>query len=104
MFLFSPGNNIIVETTVNKIYIKNNSYTLHRYGNVTSYKEADLDEAKISSLQYGKIVYVKNDDFDEMIIGVSSGKNKIISSLIKVGYKKTLLNKIKYKIRKLMRK
>jgi hypothetical protein len=92
MFLFSASNNIIVETTIDKIYLKTSSVdidpALYKFTNSDIYREAKPNETSISSLQYGKIVYIKDEDFDDMILG----------------HKNDRLNKFKAKIRKIFTK
>ena len=108
MFLFSASNNIIVETTIDKIYLKTSSVdvdpALYKFTNSDIYREAEPNETSISSLQYGKIVYIKDKDFDDMILGNRANRNARIFKVISIGHKNDRLNKFKAKIRKIFTK
>ena len=108
MFLFSASNTFIVETTIDKIYLKTSSVdvdpALNKFTNSDIYREAEPNETSIASLQYGKIVYVKDEDFDDMILGNRSNRNARIFKVISIGHKDDKLNKFKAKLRLLKKR
>ena len=108
MFLFSASNTFIVETTIDKIYLKTSSVdvdpTLNKFSNSDVYREAEPNETSIASLQYGKIVYVKDEDFDDMILGNRANRNTRIFKVISIGHKNDKLNKFKAKLRLLKKR
>lgn len=91
MFLFSASNNIIVETTVDKIYIHNGPQTY-------DYREANPEETAIYSMQYGKIVYIKDKDFEEILLGNYNNRNKRICRMVSIGHKDDKFTKFKIKL------
>ena len=92
IFLFSGNNNIIVETTIDKIYIKDTKIS-------TEYYEANNpQDTAISSIQYGKIVYIRNEDFEDMLLGNRKNRSWRIFKVISIGHKND--NKFFIKLKK----
>ena len=92
LFLFSERSNIIVETSIDKIYTKDNNSRL-------GYKEVDPKEYGEPFNNFIKIVYVSEDSFNEMLNGTNKRGNKIISAIVKIGHsddkKHSFFSKIK---------
>ena len=96
IFLFSGNNNIIVEATIDKIYIKNTKIP-------TEYYEADnSQDTAISSMQYGKIVYVRNEDFEDMLMGNRKNRSWRIFKVISIGHKND--NKFFIKLKNILKR
>ena len=80
LFLFSDRNNIIVETSIDKIYIKGNNSRL-------DYKEVDPEDYTEPVCNFTKIVFVSDQSFNDMLHGKNKNGNKIISAVVKIGHK-----------------
>ena len=96
IFLFSRSNNIIVETTIDKIYCKNTDIP-NDYFEVTDPRDTAVS-LYVTSIQYSKIVYIKDEDFEDMILGNRGNKNSYIFKVISIGHKND--NKFFIKLKK----